>query len=758
MYSNIKTQLRAQRKTLSLSSFEGGLVSSLPVQKLKPNDLSVCTNFKFSKLGGLETRQGMTKHNTTAFPDKVIAMILANINGTNYDVFACEDKHIYYLDSNDNPTIISGTLNSTDVQLIGYNDVVIILDGGVIKYWDGIGDLKLAYDDGTGVNGYQFDNSEGAESSTTSLYNGSDTRVAYKFTSSAFDSGWTTDPIEVTAKLSKSGNPTGNVEVKIRKVSDSSVLATKTFVVADTVVSGVTEYNAVFSSGDITNGMSGSTDYYCSIEYTGGDSNNYIDVYYTTTTNGHYTSYSGSPWIDSSVKDPIFSLKPGSAPKGQFGDVKIGRLYVAGDEDNTGYVWYSNLTHLDWSTPNGGGYVGAVDDGANSFAVGGIMSLYGDLYIFGKDEQPYLAKLTGSSPEDYALPSLFQRVSTTYKTLSSTINNLFFCSEEGVGSLRGVEQYGDLRTFSESDAVKDSILKYWSDNAFSGYCPADGQYWLKLEDYSKTLVCHTKQPDPNTGRFPWVEYRFFKDKLSDDTLYAWYESSTAGEFYVTTNSGAGNPNILEPSYLMFNNSEVVNEELGSLVNNTWGYGDNDSLGFDTVYVSLTDISTVSGTTISTLLEPTAFGVWSGQTFIAGDDRNVYYLDNDIMDDGGTDVRYELSTAYFIAPFAKTCLERYHADILSDVGGQLNVEVYTNNALVIPSITHTLLLSIVDNLIVEDVDFLVDNANFNLDIGGRITEWLNINCESFLFSFSDFIVNGRPMFFNNFVCETRRIGR
>ena len=758
MYGKIRTQLRSQRKNLSLSSFDGGLVTSLPVQKLKNNELSACTNFKISKLGGLETRQGLSKYNSTAFPDNAVSMNLANIDGTNYELFVCLDSHVYYLDSNDDPTIVSGTLNSTDVQIIGYNDVAIILDGGTIKYWDGVGDLKLAYDDGTGVNGYQFDNSDGIDSNTTTLCSGSATRVAYKFTSGTFDSGWTIDPIEVTAKLSKYGSPSGDVEVKVRKVSDDSILATKTFVEATTVTSGITaEYSTIFDSGDITTGLSTSIEYYCSIEYTGGDVSNYIDIHYTTTTNGHSSEYDGS-WTDSSVKDPIISLKPGAAPKAQYGDVNNGRLFVAGDEDNYGYVWYSNLTHLDWSTPNGGGYVGAVDNSANSYAVGAIVMLYGELYIFGKEEQPYLSKLTGSSPEDYALPSLFQRISTKHKTVNSVINNLFFCSEEGVGSLRGVEQYGDLRTFTESDAIKNSIAKYWNGGAFSGYCPIDGQYWLKLDGYSRTLVCHTKQPDQQTGRLPWVEYRFFKDKLSDDTLYSWYESSTTGEFYVTTVSGAADPSILEPEYLMLNDSEVVKETLGSLVNNTWGYGDNDSLGFSTIYVSLTDMSTVSGTDISTLLEPTAFGAWSGQTFVAGDDRNVYYLDDSVVDDGDTDVRYNISTAYFIAPFAKTCLERYHADILSDVGGQLDIDLFTNNSMVTPVTTHTLTLSIADDLIVDDVSFPVDDARFNLDIGGRITEWLNVNCESFLFSFNSFIINGQPMYLNNFVCETRRVGR
>lgn len=759
MYSRIKTQLRSQRQNLTLSDFSGGLVTSVRPIKLKQNELSSCVNFKLAKLGGLETRLGLTKYNTSAFPDNIISMSAANIDGINYNMFACEDNHVYYLDGNYNPTLLSGTLNSTDVQIIGYNDVAIILDGGTIKYWDGTGGLKLAYDDGTGVNGYQFDNSSDNDSGATTICSGLATRVAYKFTSTDWDSGWTINPTKVTAKLSKTGSPTGNVEVKIRKVSDDSILATKTFVVATTVTSGITaEYSTIFSSGDIINGMSSNTEYYCSIEYTGGDSNNYIDVHYTTiTANGHSSDYDGS-WTDSSVKDPIMSLKPGAAPKALFGDVMTGRLYVAGDSDNYGYVRYSNLTHLDWSTPDGGGYIGAVDDGANSFAVGAIMTLYGDLYIFGKESQPYLAKLTGSSPSDYTLPPLFQRVSATHKTLVSVVNNLFFCSEGGVDSLRGVEQYGDLRTFSESDAIKDIIDNYWDNSAFSGYNIADGQYWLKLTDYSKTLVCHTKQPNQKTGRLPWVEYRFFRENLSDSYLYEWHNSFTTGEFYVTAISGI-NPNIEEPSYIMFDDNEVTTETLGSLVNNTWCYGDNDSLGFDTIYVSLLDMATVSGTEISVVLEPTTFGSYLGKTFVAGDDKNVYYMDLDAVDDNLSNVKYEIATAYFVTPFAKTCLERDYLDFTSETGGRFDMEIYTNNILVDYVTSETITLSAADNLTVDDLDaMLVQDAAFDLDVGGRITNWINLNCRSFLFRFCNFSINGKTMFFNSMVVETRKVSR
>lgn len=76
-----------------------------------------------------------------------------------------------------------------------------------------------------------------------------------------------------------------------------------------------------------------------------------------------------------------------------------------------------------------------------------------------------------------------------------------------------------------------------------------------------------------------------------DSTYVWAASSTAGEYYVTLFGGS------DPSLISTNLSAVYAGQValssgtpGSLTAGKWGYGDNDALGFNTIYVKLSDAS------------------------------------------------------------------------------------------------------------------------------------------------------------------------
>jgi hypothetical protein len=153
--------------------------------------------------------------------------------------------------------------------------------------------------------------------------------------------------------------------------------------------------------------------------------------------------------------------------------------------------------------------VGVIDDSANSFEIGGMADLYGTLYVYGTQDQPFMCKLSGSTPSDYSLPLLFQRSWTTQKTLVNTANDLWSASEDGVDPLTGVQEFGDLRTFSASDPVFDKIRDNWASTAFAGYQAKDGQYWLYMPGYEYFIVCHTKTPirmESGELRYPWTRY------------------------------------------------------------------------------------------------------------------------------------------------------------------------------------------------------------------------------------------------------------
>lgn len=74
---------------------------------------------------------------------------------------------------------------------------------------------------------------------------------------------------------------------------------------------------------------------------------------------------------------------------------------------------------------------------------------------------------------------------------------------------------------------------------------------------------------------------------ADDGLgsaYQWTLSSSGTNEWYLEASGGGNPNIAEPHHMKYDSTYIrVDGSLGSLADHEAGFGDNDSLGFSTVY-------------------------------------------------------------------------------------------------------------------------------------------------------------------------------
>jgi len=71
------------------------------------------------------------------------------------------------------------------------------------------------------------------------------------------------------------------------------------------------------------------------------------------------------------------------------------------------------------------------------------------------------------------------------------------------------------------------------------------------------------------------------------STYKWFISTNGfDEYYVTLPDGS-DPSITEPDRLFEQSIRLVGGVLGSLARGEWAFGDNDSLGFNTVYVRLT---------------------------------------------------------------------------------------------------------------------------------------------------------------------------
>ena len=79
-----------------------------------------------------------------------------------------------------------------------------------------------------------------------------------------------------------------------------------------------------------------------------------------------------------------------------------------------------------------------------------------------------------------------------------------------------------------------------------------------------------------------------KFDIVESGTYKWTASgSGTTEFYAELDAG-GDPSLAEPDIVLENNVGMPDGTLGSLAAGEFDYGDNDTLGFNTVYVRLTD--------------------------------------------------------------------------------------------------------------------------------------------------------------------------
>jgi hypothetical protein len=127
---------------------------------------------------------------------------------------------------------------------------------------------------------------------------------------------------------------------------------------------------------------------------------------------------------------------------------------------------------------------------------------------------------------------------------------------------------------------------------------------LKIENVYDDTEVHRLIPfipsrdDAYLLEFGETTLRVYKDGsivLRDlvDAAYKWTASATASEYYLELAAG-GDPGLLEPNYVYENSVKMTLGTLGLLAVSEWGYGDNDTLGYNTIYVRLADSSDPDG--------------------------------------------------------------------------------------------------------------------------------------------------------------------
>jgi len=728
-----------QFPNLEFSGFPGGLNTSIPPEQLDKSECAELVNFSINKDGRPVTRSPIVSHTTAPFVGNasLYDTVYCPIDGTMRELFVDENDVLYYG--------LSGTpIGSLEgpTTLLPFNDVCLLLDGSYIKYLDNLSTIKLAYDDGNGLSGHQTYFLDGIIS-TYSILGTTLTRFANKFTSQSWTAGYTIPPTTVTVSLARYGlgwdqasSDDTPIYVKVRKVSDDSVIASKILVdapIEENVTTSYAEYSVTFSSSDITANLLPSTDYYLSVEYDNSDASNNIHVpaiFYSDGTSGiGYQYYQPTPeWGAISNRTYIMALRPGRPPKGSFGAAHNHRPFVAGDPDNPGLVWFGNLTHLDWSTIDGGGYVGAVDPSSNSYPVGAILSLYNELYVFGQESQPVLCKLTGSSPSSFSLPDIAQKVWTTQKASVVTPNDLWFASSSVVSNLTGVQEFGDIRTSPIADPISDRLKDYWSTStALMAYDGNRGELWLCMPSYHRVLVCSIGA-GTRVGRklrFPWSEYELTLDILTSST-YKWTASSTSNTYYLEL-AGGGDPSVLVPDALLMD-GELMTKYTSSWLDHYWDFGDSygDTLGYDTVYIR--DDSgppSTTGVEIRNCMIPTALKFSNGKMLLGASNGLVYKVSPSSYEDMGSfPIRYDLRTPYSFPHVDSVIISRIEAKAGGVSASEFSLSLYIDKSS--------------DSVVTLDFDQSASPDSIILQ------GWVEVACYGIQFRIHDLVLSGDPI--------------
>jgi len=519
--------------TVNFDRLVMGVNKAKSFKQLDQRELSEALNFYYNGAGRLVSRPGLSRYSTAAtllgspiraMENVPIAAVstygAATYGGSPYGagnamlrtILADDARRLYYLDAAGAPQRIGGSyVADASICIRSFAGKAVIMDGGYLKYYDGT-NFNLAYDDGDG--GYLVNNSTLASQATRSLYSGAATIDGTTFTTPAFGSGFTVPLTRVKAMLACVGVPTGNVIAKIYATSGGaptgSALASS--VARDVSVISTTAALVEFSfSAASTINMQPGTTYFIGIEFTGGDSSNYITLARNNAGTAEYY-YSGSAWTAGSGT-PLMAISPGLPPKAEYGVVVAHRLWIKSAE-TPGRAWYSNAdTIFDWSTVNGSGWLGVVDDNANTYAIGAMVPHYSDLFIFGTAELPYLARIIGlnDGPEAFVSQLLTEQLPADPLTALSTGNSIMLTNGDNCYSLGGVSGYGDVRLSPEGDPVLPDIQARYDSRATAIYDPGLGLYLLALNGNSTVLACHTKYPmqaDNGDILHPWTEWKF----------------------------------------------------------------------------------------------------------------------------------------------------------------------------------------------------------------------------------------------------------
>lgn len=571
MYRGLQTACarirEPKQRVIRYGPFQKGLVTSRPPQTLREGECYEFQNILIDPDGMPRTRPGLSEAGIGTAASVTINQIGdVKVDGVWRKIISCSEgsSHmLFYEDATHTTETAIGSSAHFDgkISFVGFNDLLIIFDGGYSKYWDGT-DLLLLEDLGTGVKAtYLLQNLDGDLDTVdptiyyhSGLVNdalaGKYSKLAVPFTTPTINANFDVPVIDFSVRMARVGAGTNTagtfIQAAIRTSADVLVVQ-KSLVLPEslpqlTATAGkdvdTADYETVkgsFSTSEA--GLASNTQYYLSFEFSNGSeaSGNYPVIVYnvendSTTAYFHAYDNSTSAWLTSNGSCLTLDISCGTPPVLTYGIVHESRLF-AYDAENPSKLWYSGAgNHLDWSSPNSGGFL------STGREIGGIASFYESVWIFGTEQTPALMRLTGGEPQEYALSDSIQSVASYQATIATAPDDIIFLHPTGLSTINTMQAYGDVRANTRSDNIKNIILSEYDENAFGGYEPKSGLYMLKLNDgMAQTVyIFHTKRKEG--GRFPVSKWVFTLPNISGVQTISCI-SSGRNAFYIGTNKG-----------------------------------------------------------------------------------------------------------------------------------------------------------------------------------------------------------------------------
>jgi len=176
------------------------------------------------------------------------------------------------------------------------------------------------------------------------------------------------------------------------------------------------------------------------------------------------------------------------------------------------------------------------------------------------------------------------------------------------GYLRRAKSIGPLSTASVKSRDGSALIfaqtchsaSYFIDHWVSGYSTsiAIGNGWINSAQDGSRLSMTPMPPTAGIkdqlficGGAELVKIDSGDTSIVESSVYQWDASGSGTNEYYLQIVGGGNPNIAKfgnPRYILEDSTAMTYGTIGTLTAGEWVWGDNDALGYDTIYVRLTD--------------------------------------------------------------------------------------------------------------------------------------------------------------------------